>query len=104
MDADDIERIQREWVEAAQRARDVGFDIVYLYGAHGYLLSQFFSTHSTSAPTSTAASLENRGRFWLETLEAVRDAVGDDCAIATRIPVNGRDGLPGVSRSTTCSS
>ena len=51
---------------------------------------------STSAPTRYGGSLENRGRFWLETLEAVRDAVGAECAIATRIPVNGRDGLPGI--------
>jgi dimethylamine/trimethylamine dehydrogenase len=96
MDEDDIARIQREWVEAAVRARDVGFDIVYVYGAHGYLLSQFFSTYLNQRTDRYGGSLENRGRFWIETLEAVREAVGSDCAIATRIPVNGRDGLPGI--------
>jgi dimethylamine/trimethylamine dehydrogenase len=96
MDAGDITRIQREWVDAARRARDVGFDIVYLYGAHGYLLSGFFSTYFNQRTDAYGGSLENRGRFWLETLEAVRDAVGADCAIATRIPVNGREGLPGI--------
>ena len=96
MDADDIGRIQHEWVEAAKRARDVGFDIIYLYGAHGYLLSQFFSTHYNQRTDQYGGSLENRGRFWLETLELVRDAVGTECAVATRIPVDGRDGLPGV--------
>ncbi len=96
MDADDIARIQREWVEAARRARDVGFDIVYVYGAHGYLLSQFFSTHLNQRTDEYGGSLQNRGRFWLETLEQVRDAVGADCAVATRIPVNGREGLPGI--------
>ncbi len=96
MDADDISRIQREWVEAAVRARDVGFDIIYVYGAHGYLLSQFFSTYLNQRTDTYGGSLENRGRFWIETLEAVRAAVGADCAIATRIPVNGRDGLPGI--------
>jgi dimethylamine/trimethylamine dehydrogenase len=96
MDADDISRIQREWVEAARRARDVGFDIVYIYGAHGYLLSQFFSTVLNERTDRYGGTLENRGRFWLETLEAVRDAVGADCAVATRIPVNGREGLPGI--------
>ncbi|MEO8106672.1 MAG: NAD(P)-binding protein, partial [Actinomycetes bacterium] len=96
-DADDIQRIQREWVDAARRARDVGFDIIYLYGAHGYLLSQFFSTHyNQRTDRYGGSSLEDRGRFWLETLEAVRDAVGDECAVATRIPVDGRDGLPGI--------
>jgi dimethylamine/trimethylamine dehydrogenase len=93
---DDIGRIQREWVAAARRARDVGFDIVYVYGAHGYLLSQFFSTRTNRRTDRYGGSLTNRGRFWLETLEAVRDAVGGDCAVATRIPVHGRDGLPGI--------
>ena len=96
MDDDDITRVQREWVEAATRGRDVGFDIVYVYGAHGYLLSQFFSTVLNRRTDGYGGSLANRGRFWLETLEKVRDAVGDDCAVATRIPVSGRDGLPGI--------
>ena len=41
MDTADITRVQRDWVRAARRARDVGFDIVYVYGAHGYLMTQF---------------------------------------------------------------
>ncbi len=96
MDLDDIARVQREWVEAARRARDVGFDIVYVYGAHGYLVTQFFSTHTNRRNDAYGGSLANRSRFWLETLELVRDAVGDDCAIATRIPVHGAEGLPGI--------
>lgn len=96
MDAGDITRVQREWADAARRARDVGFDIVYLYGAHGYLLSQFFSTHLNQRTDGYGGSLENRGRFWLETLDIVRDAVGADCAIATRIPISGGQTLPGV--------
>ncbi|HVQ86925.1 MAG TPA: NAD(P)-binding protein [Actinomycetes bacterium] len=96
MDLTDIKRVQREWAEAARRARDVGFDIVYVYGAHGYLVTQFFSLHTNRREDSYGGSLENRGRFWLETLEVVRDAVGSDCAIATRIPVAGKAGLPGI--------
>ena len=61
MDADDISRIQREWVEAAKRARDVGFDIVYVYGAHGYLLSQFFSTHLNQRTDEYGGSLAEPG-------------------------------------------
>jgi dimethylamine/trimethylamine dehydrogenase len=96
LDIDDIIRVQREWVEAAKRARDVGFDIVYVYGAHGYLVTQFISPHTNRRTDGYGGSLDNRGRFWLETLEAVKDAVGSDCAVATRIPVHGRTGLPGV--------
>jgi dimethylamine/trimethylamine dehydrogenase len=96
MDAADIARIQGAWVDAAMRARDTGFDIIYVYGAHGYLLTQFFSPHTNLRTDGYGGSLANRGRFWLETLEAVRAGVGADCAIATRIPVAGGSGLPGI--------
>ena len=96
MDLDDIARIRRAWVDAALRARDTGFDIVYVYGAHGYLLTQFFSPASNLRTDGYGGSLAGRGRFWLETLEAVRTAVGADCAIASRIPVHGGSGLPGI--------
>jgi dimethylamine/trimethylamine dehydrogenase len=95
MDAADIARIQRDWVAAARRARDVGFDIVYVYGAHGYLMTQFLSAQANRRTDGYGGSLANRGRFWLETLAAVRDAVGGDCAIATRIAVHGDSGVPG---------
>ncbi|MFM9786053.1 oxidoreductase, partial [Streptomyces scabiei] len=41
-------------------------------------------------------SLENRGRFWREVIEDVRTAVGDDCAIAVRLMLHGRDGWPSI--------
>ena len=95
MDLTDIKRVQRDWVQAARRARDVGFDIIYVYGS-GYLVSQFFSPHTNRRADSYGGSLENRSRFWLETLELVRKAVGEDCAIATRIPIHGAEGWPGI--------
>jgi dimethylamine/trimethylamine dehydrogenase len=96
MDADDIARIQRAWVDAARRAVDVGFDIVYVYGAHGYLITQFLSAVINRRTDGYGGSLANRGRFWLETLAAVREAVGGDCAVATRIALDGDCGVPGA--------
>lgn len=96
MTVGDIARIQRDWVTAARRAADAGFDIVYVYGAHGYLLTQFLSTVTNRRTDGYGGSLAGRGRFWLETLEAVRNAIGADCAIATRIPVHGGNELPGI--------
>jgi len=96
MDADDIARVQRNWVLAARRAVDVGFDIVYVYGAHGYLMTQFLSAHANRRTDGYGGSLANRGRFWLETLAAVREAVGGECAIATRIALHGDSGVPGA--------
>jgi dimethylamine/trimethylamine dehydrogenase len=87
MELDDIRRIRADWVRAARLARDAGFDIVYVYGGHSYLPLQFLSPFYNKRSDAYGGSLENRARFWLETLEAVREAVGDDCAIAVRLCV-----------------
>ena len=84
----DIRRVQRDWAEAARRAERAGFDIVYVYGAHSYLPMQFLSTYYNRRSDAYGGSLENRARFWLETLTEVRAAVGDRCAIACRIAVD----------------
>src|SRR5690349_12090680 len=96
MDTADIAHIQLNWVQAARRARDVGFDIVYVYGAHGYLMTQFLSAYANRRTDGYGGSLANRGRFWLETLAAVREAVGGECAVATRIALDGDCGVPGA--------
>ena len=70
------------------RAERAGFDIVYVYGAHSYLPMQFLSTYYNRRSDAYGGSLENRARFWLETLTEVRAAVGDRCAVASRIAVD----------------
>ena len=95
MTARDIRRVQADWAVAAERSRSAGFDIVYVYGAHTYLPGQFLSPHYNRRTDEYGGSLANRARFWLETLEAVRVAVGDDCAIACRVAVD-RMGALGV--------
>jgi dimethylamine/trimethylamine dehydrogenase len=91
----DIRRVQADWALAAERSRAAGFDIVYVYGAHTYLPGQFLSPHYNRRDDEYGGSLANRARFWLETLEAVRAAVGGDCAIACRVAVD-RMGSLGV--------
>jgi dimethylamine/trimethylamine dehydrogenase len=88
MDQDDINDVQGFYVEAAKRARDAGFDIVYCYGAHSYLPLQFLSPYYNKRTDKYGGSLENRARFWIETLEKMKAAVGSDCAIATRFAVD----------------
>jgi dimethylamine/trimethylamine dehydrogenase len=95
METDDIRRVRDDWVRAARAARDAGFDIVYVYGGHSYLPLQFLSPFYNRRTDQYGGSLENRARFWLETLEEVRRAVGDDCAIAVRFCVEAL-GPPGV--------
>ncbi len=85
MQLEDIRRVRDDWVAAARRSRDAGFDIVYVYGGHSYLPLQFLSPYYNHRTDEYGGSLENRARFWLETLEAVREAIGDECAIAVRL-------------------
>jgi dimethylamine/trimethylamine dehydrogenase len=87
MELEDIRRVRDDWVRAAKLVREVGIDIVYVYGGHSYLPLQFLSPFYNKRTDAYGGPLENRARFWLETLEAVREAVGDDCAIAVRFCV-----------------
>jgi dimethylamine/trimethylamine dehydrogenase len=88
MEKRDIRRVQDDWAAAARRARSAGFDLVYVYGAHSYLPMQFLSPFYNQRTDEYGGSLANRARFWLETLEVVREAVGDDLAIVSRIAVD----------------
>jgi dimethylamine/trimethylamine dehydrogenase len=95
MDLDDIKMVQNYYVEAALRARDAGFDIVYVYGAHSYLPLQFLSPYYNKRTDKYGGAFENRARFWIETLEMVKRAV-PDCALATRFAVDSLYGSAGV--------
>ncbi len=93
MELDDIRRVQRDWVEAAKKACSVGFDLIYVYGGHSYLLTQFLSPFTNKRTDAYGGSLENRARMWTETLELVREAVGDMAAVVVRIGVDLTPGL-----------
>jgi dimethylamine/trimethylamine dehydrogenase len=92
----DIRRVQGDWVRAAELARDAGYDIVYAYGAHTYLLGQFLSPFYNQRSDEYGGSLVNRARFWLELLEMLDDAVGRDCAIAVRVAVDAGGAEAGI--------
>jgi dimethylamine/trimethylamine dehydrogenase len=85
MDRADIRRVQAEWVAAARRALTAGFDIVYVYGSHTYLPTQFLSPAFNRRTDEYGGSFENRARFWLEAIEQVAEAVAGRCSIAVRI-------------------
>ncbi len=88
MDRHDIREVQELYAAAARRALAAGFDIVYVYGGHSYLPMQFLSPFYNRRHDEYGGSFENRARFWLETLERVRAAVGDRCALACRISID----------------
>jgi NADPH2 dehydrogenase len=72
LDQAGLDRIRDAFVAAARRADRVGFDLVELHGAHGYLLHSFMSPVSNQRSDRYGGSLEGRLRFPLEIAEAVR--------------------------------
>ncbi|PKU23564.1 NADH:flavin oxidoreductase/NADH oxidase [Telmatospirillum siberiense] len=94
MTQDDIERVRRDFVAAAKRARDAGFRWLTLHFAHGYLAQSFFSPHSNHRQDAYGGSAANRGRFLIETLAAIRQVWPEDRALTARFGViefDGRD-------------
>jgi dimethylamine/trimethylamine dehydrogenase len=83
MDKADIRELRRWYVEAAKRAKRAGFDIVYLYACHWYLLREFLLPSNRRAD-EYGGSLENRTRLLRELIEETKEAVGDSCAVAVR--------------------
>lgn len=73
MTLDDIARVREDFVAAAKRAREVGFEWLELHFAHGYLAQSFFSEHSNQRTDAYGGSYENRSRFLRETFAAVRE-------------------------------
>ncbi len=93
MDGADIRAFRRWHREAALRAMRAGFDIVYVYATHGYLLNQFLSPALNDRGDAYGGSLENRVRLVREIIEETRDAVGERCAVAVRFSADA--GSPG---------
>jgi len=70
---------------AAAIAREAGFTGVQVHGAHGYLISSFLSPVTNLRTDGWGGSLENRARFLLETLRAVRRSVGPDFPVGLKL-------------------
>ena len=90
---DDLQELKRSFVKAALRAKKAGFNIVELHGAHGYLLNQFMSPLTNKRDDKYGGNLENRMRFPLEILKAIKGAVGKKYPVAYRLGCD--DFLPG---------
>ena len=83
--------------QAALRAKQAGFDIIYCYAGHDLSLAMHFLLRRYNDRTDEyGGSLENRVRFLRELIEDTKEAVGDTCAVAVRLAVDellGEDGL-----------
>ncbi|WGF89026.1 oxidoreductase [Marinivivus vitaminiproducens] len=85
MDQADIGRVIKSFAAAARRCKEGGLDGLELSAAHGHLIDQFWSPSVNRRADAYGGSLENRMRFGIEVLEAVREAVGDDYVVGMRM-------------------
>lgn len=93
MTLEDIERVVQTFGQAAQRAREAGFDGIQLHAAHGYLMNQFLSPYFNHRTDAFGGSVEHRYRVVGEVLKKVRSIVGDGFPIL--IKLNTQDYLEG---------
>jgi len=70
---------------AAKRSVAAGFDAVEIHGAHGYLIHQFLSPLANNRSDQYGGSLENRARFLMETIKAVRNAIPESMPLFLRL-------------------
>jgi 2,4-dienoyl-CoA reductase-like NADH-dependent reductase (Old Yellow Enzyme family) len=93
MTDDDIATVTDDFVAAARRAVEAGFDMIELHLGHGYLLSSFLSPKLNRRTDRWGGSVEARSRFPRHVATAVREQVGDRVAVIAKL--NMADGVPG---------
>lgn len=84
LDKAEIANLVSNWAAAAGRAKAAGFDAVEIHAAHGYLIHEFLSPISNLRTDEYGGSLENRARFLLEVVTAIRDNIGEEMPIFVR--------------------
>ncbi|MDR9483886.1 MAG: bifunctional salicylyl-CoA 5-hydroxylase/oxidoreductase [Sediminimonas sp.] len=84
----EMDEVRDQFVASAEMAERAGFDMIELHAAHGYLLSSFISPISNQRTDAYGGSLENRMRYPLEVLEAMRAAWPEDKPMSVRISAN----------------
>lgn len=101
MDKADIRAFRRWHREAAMRARQAGFDIIYVYAGHEMtLLHHFLLARHNHRTDEYGGTFDNRLRLFREVIADTRDAIGDRCALAVRLAVDELLGPEGFQHSS----
>lgn len=85
LDQQGMDKIKQDFIAAAQRADEIGFDLIEIHMAHGYLIHQFLSPLSNQRQDDYGGGLEGRMRFPLEVFSALRDSWPRHKALGVRI-------------------
>jgi 2,4-dienoyl-CoA reductase (NADPH2) len=90
---EEIKEVIDHFAQAARRVKRAGYDAVEVLSGTGYLISEFLSPLTNHREDEYGGSFDNRMRFGLEVIEAIRKEVGDNFALIVRM--NGNDFMPG---------
>lgn len=85
MSKEDIKNVINSFKEAAKRAKEAGFDVIELHGAHGYLINEFMSSLTNKRTDEYGGTTENRGRFLKEVVKAVREEWSKEFPLILRV-------------------
>lgn len=85
MSIDDIKRVVSSFKEGARRAKEAGFDVIEIHGAHGYLINEFLSPLTNKRKDEYGGNFQNRARFLREVIEAVREVWAKELPLILRI-------------------
>ena len=97
MSVEEIHELQGFYVDAARRAVRAGFDVINVYAGHFHTIAlQFLGPFYNKRTDQYGGSFENRARFLKETLEKVREEVGDEAAVGTRFNIDSLRGSDGI--------
>lgn len=96
MDEDDIKAVINMYVVAAKRAEQAGFDLLEVTGGDSTIPVQFLEPRYNHRTDKYGGSLENRARFYMELMTALKHGLGDRCAITTRFEVDTLHGSLGI--------
>lgn len=98
---EEVENLVQDFANAAVRAKKAGVDGVEIHGAHGYLISQFLSAHCNHREDKYGGSLENRQRFLIEIVQAVKKSCGADYPVSVRLSGSDFMDMFGVENGVT---
>jgi 2,4-dienoyl-CoA reductase-like NADH-dependent reductase (Old Yellow Enzyme family)/thioredoxin reductase len=81
----EIEYQENQFIEAARRVKEAGYDCVEVHGAHGYLVGSFFSPHTNRRTDKYGGSIENSARFACEIIRGIKKKCGNDFPVLIKM-------------------
>ncbi|MBS7247014.1 MAG: NADH:flavin oxidoreductase [Candidatus Jordarchaeales archaeon] len=88
MTREEVKEVIEDFVSAAERAKDAGFDGVQIQACHGYLVSQFLSPYSNRRNDEYGGSTENRARMLIEMVRGMKKACGRDWPVLVKLQMD----------------